>query len=312
MRTLLAIGTIGDFVRQAQTKLAQAGFYNHPCDGWFGKDTANAVGQFQQAHSLPVTRAIDELNWTPLMQSAVPEVGARSLQLTASFENHGFGLAVGNFDGAFLTWGIIGFTLASGKIPAIVLKLSQSAPHAVQQAFGSYAGELLDLMAAPKEKQRSWADSHTLPSGQLAEPWKSMFADFGSYPEVQKEQMELVHSDYQLPAIATCRSLNFTTELGLALCFDIQVQNGGLTPSAMKLITTQRIGGIKEADLLAIVANAVADSASARWKEDVRRRKLTIATGRGTVHGHLYVLEDWGLSQDYTAGVVINERPNAG
>jgi Putative peptidoglycan binding domain/Glycosyl hydrolase family 46 len=304
MRTLLAIGTIGELVRQAQTRLAQAGFYNHSCDGWFGKDTANAVDQFQQANSLRRSGAIDELSWTPLMQSPVPPVSARSLQLTASFENHGFGVAVGNFDGAFLTWGIIGFTLASGKIPAIVLKVNQSAPQTVQQAFGSYAGELLDLMAASTEKQKSWANSHTLPSGQLAEPWKSMFANFGSSPAVQEQQMELVHSDYLVPAITLCRSLDFTSELGLALCFDIQVQNGGIKRAAMKEIAIQRQGSIREADLLAVVANAVANSARARWKEDVRRRKVTIATGSGTVHGHSYVLEDWGLSADYAADEV--------
>ncbi len=28
---------------------------------------------------------------------------------------------------------------------------------------------------------------------------------------------------------------------------------------------------------------------------------VTIATGRGIVHGHEYVLENWGLSSDYQA-----------
>jgi peptidoglycan hydrolase-like protein with peptidoglycan-binding domain len=305
MRALLATGAIGEIVRQAQTKLAQAALYSGSCDGWFGEETAKAVDQFQQAQSLPATGSIDETSWASLMQAPVPPASVRSLQLTASFENHGFGVAVGNFDGAFLTWGIIGFTLASGKISALVLKLNQTDPQKIQQAFGAYTGELLDLMADPKEKQKSWADNHTLSNGQLAEPWKSMFADFGSYPEVQIRQMELVRWDYLLPAITLCRCLNFTSELGLALCFDTQVQNGGIKPAAMKVIATQMQGRTDEGDVLGIVANTVADSATARWKEDVRRRKLAIATDSGTVHGHLYVLEDWGLSADYAAAEIM-------
>ena len=45
------------------------------------------------------------------------------------------------------------------------------------------------------------------------------------------------------------------------------------------------------------LANAVADSANPRWVEDVRERKLSLANGRGTVHGRAYALEGWGLSE---------------
>lgn len=45
-----------------------------------------------------------------------------------------------------------------------------------------------------------------------------------------------------------------------------------------------------------IVANRRADAASARWVEDVRRRKLTIANGAGMVHGRRYDLaDDYGI-----------------
>jgi hypothetical protein len=118
---------------------------------------------------------------------------------------------------------------------------------------------------------------------------------------VQQEQMKQVRSDYLSHAIQTATKLRLSSELGLALCFDICVQNGSITPNAMNEISQKRTDTTSEAELRVIVANAVADAAQPTWREDVRSRKLTIANGRGTVHGHDYVLENWGLSDQHPA-----------
>src|SRR6476620_49640 len=136
MRTLLANGAVGDLVKEIQSALKNAGFDTQGIDGWYGKDTANAVLAFQQAHSLLATGTIDEATWPVLMHVPVPAVSQRSLQLTAAFEGHGFELVVGNFDGALLTWGIIGFTLASGEIQEIISAINDSEPQLIDQAFG--------------------------------------------------------------------------------------------------------------------------------------------------------------------------------
>jgi len=132
-------------------------------------------------------------------------------------------------------------------------------------------------------------------------PGGQMFATFGSFPEVQQEQLKHVRDDYLNPAIQTAKKLGFTTELGLALCFDIHVQNGGIKRAAMARIQQQSQPNIAEADLRQIVANAVADVARLKFREDVRRRKLTVATGQGSVHGHNFDLENWGLSDQFDA-----------
>ena len=301
MRSLFAQGAIGELIRRVQANLTTAGVYHKPCDGWFGKNTADAVNAFQQAKSVPQTATVDDSTWLLLCGDAIPTVSARCLQLTASFENHGFGLAVGNFDKALLTWGIVGFTLASGEIQKIVANVQASHPERLQGAFGSSLAELLDLMQAPKDRQKQWANDHTLRSGQLAEPWRSMFGVFGSFPEVQNEQIALVRSDYLLPALTTCRTFGLRSELGLALAFDIHVQNGGIKPAARKQIQATRHDDTSESELRTLIANAVADCAAAKWREDVRRRKLAVATGRGVVHGYTYVLECWGLSDQFAA-----------
>jgi hypothetical protein len=268
----------------------------------YGKNTANAVSAFQQANGLAATGTLDDVTWPALMQLPVPPVSQRSLQLTAAFEGHGFGLAVGNFDGALLTWGIIGFTLASGEIQQIILAINASAPQLIDQAFGDSKAELLQLMNASKSDQASWANAHTLPKGGLVEPWRTMFSTFGSFSEVQAEQLKHVQADYLAPAIKTAKQLGLASELGLALAFDIHVQNGGIKNAALAKIQQQSALGMAEEDLRVIIANAVADSSRPAYIEDVRKRKLAIAQGQGQVHGHNYVLQNWGLDGSFPAG----------
>lgn len=304
-RNLFAIGAIGDVVQQIQEALIANACALKKADRVYGKDTAAAVTQFQTAKSLAPTGAVDETTWQALMEMPVPAVGDRALQLTAAFEGHGFQLAVGNFDGALLTWGIIGFTMTSGEVQQIVNSVNTAHPELVQNAFADSAEELLQLMSADRAFQKEWANSHTLKNGALAEPWKTMFATFGSFPEVQAEQIKHVRQDYLNPAIVTAGRLGCTSELALALCFDIHVQNGGIKPSVLKALLPQIQAGMNESDVRVLVANAVADSARAAWKEDVRRRKLTVATGDGIVHGHKYHLESWGLSGNFAAPELV-------
>jgi hypothetical protein len=300
-RTLLGPGAIGEIVRQVQQTLISLGFGPPKVDGVFGEATATAVRQFQTAKSLPVTGMLDETTWQPLTNRPVPPAGERSLQLTAAFEGHGFGLAVGNFDGAFLTWGIIGFTMKSKNVQSIVSAVNNTNPELIKQAFGENADELLQLMAASVDFQKRWADEHTVKSRALAEPWRSTFATFGSFPHVQQEQLKHVRENYLSPAIKTAKKLGLTSELALALCFDIQVQNGGIKPATLKSLIRQSQAGTPEPELRKLIANAAADSARQAYREDVRARKTAIATGEGKVHGHLYALNNWGLSGDFAA-----------
>jgi Putative peptidoglycan binding domain/Glycosyl hydrolase family 46 len=306
-RTLVGIGAIGETVRRVQEALIGHGCAQAGADGVFGKNTATAIRSFQKESSLALTGTVDSATWQALMHCAVPSVGNRSLQLTAAFEGHGFELAVGNFDGALLTWGIIGFTLKSGTVQTIVDEMSKAHPELVKQVFGEHTPELIELIKAPPAKQKQWADEHTVKSSALAEPWRSLFATFGSLPEVQQAQLDLVNKGYLAPAIATAKQLGFRSELGLALCFDAQVQNGGVKAAAIKSLLAKAKAGTSERDLRKMLADAVARSAQPAWREDVRQRKLTIATGQGIVHGHKFVLDRWGLSAKFSAAELSHQ-----
>jgi hypothetical protein len=135
----------------------------------------------------------------------VPALDERALALTATFEGHGFELAQGNFDGAGITWGIIGFTLKHGEVGKIVREMQAARPDLVKLAFGDLTPELIRLIDLPLKQQVAFADSVSIPpsKARLAEPWRSCFRVFGLMPEVQEAQLRHAHEHYFQPAQAT-------------------------------------------------------------------------------------------------------------
>jgi peptidoglycan hydrolase-like protein with peptidoglycan-binding domain len=299
-RVLFSSGANGDIVRSLQSQLK---FPPAQVDGQYGKMTATAVTGFQTSNALPATGEVDDDTWVKLMPDPIPEVKQRALQLTAAFEGHGFSLAQGNFDGAGITWGIIGFTLQGGELGKIVKQIEADHPGMVEAAFGSSAAaQLFEILDAAWPAQLSFANSISLGAlkAVLAEPWLSGFRQFGEQPAVQQLQLAIVDTDYFEPALSTASRFNLTTELGVALAFDIHVQNGSVTAAAAQQIeaTLAAHPSDREQDVRVAIANAVANTASnVAFREDVRQRKLTVATGSGQVHGGTYVLRNWGLAE---------------
>ncbi len=294
-RVIFATGVKGDIIRGMQSRL---GLPASQIDSQYGRITAQAVSTFQTSSGLPSTGEVDEDTWAKLMQTPTPAMKERALQLTAAFEGHGFSLAQGNFDGAGITWGIIGFTLAGGELARI---LKQIQAGMLQDAFGESAAQLLAILDATPAQQIAFADGISLGASKtaLAEPWLSGFRKLGEQPAVQQLQLSAVDRNYFQPALLTASRFNLNAELGIALAFDIHVQNGGISAAAAQQIqqTMADHPSDREQDLRVAIANAVADNATnVRFREDVRQRKMTVATGSGQVHGGMFVLRNWGLS----------------
>lgn len=300
-RLLFGTGAKGEIIRRIQRALAAGGFYNDDIDGIYGNDTLTAIAAFQRVNDIEETGLVDDATWEALMKTPIPRVDERCLCLTATFEGHGYTLAQGNFDGAGITWGIIGFTLKHGELAKIIQEAVAEEPETVREAFGDHLDELLEVFEKPMDEQIAWADSISLGSSKatLAEPWKSAFAKFGETELAQRLQLQHVHDSYYAPALATAKRFGLKSELGAALCFDIHVQNGGIKSAAAEAVREKMHEGISELDVRIAIANAVADNALERWREDVRERKLAIAMGEGSVHGSKpLVLRNWGLADD--------------
>jgi hypothetical protein len=298
-RLLFGPGARGQSIRFLQQELVNAGFDTNGVDASYGRGTVNAVQAFQQKHGLPVTGNVDDDTWAAVTNNApIPSLRERCLGLTSTFEGHGFTLAQGNFDGAGVTWGIIGFTLKGGELTKIVNAAHASDAALVRDCFGDCTDTLLNVLGQPQAQQLAWSDSVSSGASKvtLAEPYKSGFRKLGESTLGQQLQQERVDASYFKPALATAKAYGLTTELGVALAFDIHVQNGGIKSSVGAKVRAQTTG-MSEKDVRVAIANGVADSALAAWREDVRTRKLTVATGEGTVHGVHYVLENWGLAE---------------
>src|SRR5438128_3499090 len=205
-RVLFGVGAQGSLIATLQLALAENGFDPKGSDGLYGHDTESAVKNYQTAKDQSATGQVTDDQWQSLTNSDVPDVEARSLQLTSTFEGHGYTLAQGNWDGAWITWGIIGFTLKHGEIQAIVLSIEQQAPECIQQAFGPEADTFMEMIASSPAEQEAFANSITIGS-RLAEPWRTHFQTFGNFPQVQAEQRARAHAAYFSPAARNAAAL---------------------------------------------------------------------------------------------------------
>ena len=296
----------GSIVLHLQRALRDAGHPPGKIDGDFGVGTENAVRHFQRAHGLVATGEVDLALWTRLTgHPAPPPIFERALAVTASFEGHGYTKVAGNFDGALITWGIIGFTLGGGNLQKLMARIEQQDPGAIEDAFGSLATDWLDILKAPKTRQRAWANSVSTGANKvrLQQPWAEAFHRLGLNPEAQKAQNHLAREIYWKAAEGIIRKERLEGELGACLAFDIAVQNGSIDSIDRKHLNRllAETGPVRGEAYRLIVAEAMALGCKPQYQEDVRSRKKTIATGRGRVHMTNYNLEDWGLADRVVA-----------
>lgn len=295
-RTIIGPGAHGEIARTVQNVLLGRSFLQpQQVDGWYWNGTQAAVSRFQTSVGVNANGIVDDVTWAALLPGIpIPSLLERCLALTAAFEGHGYGLPVGDFDGAGLTWGIIGFTLKHGEVGEILREIQTDNPTLIQEMFGPHAAELLRILKRPIDDQLRWAQTITVSGGRLAEPWRTSFQTLGASADVQRIQRAHAERDYFVPACETAAGFGLKTELGAALCFDIHVQNGGVSKRARAAIKPATGG--PESTLRESIARAVGNAARAAYRDDVLARKLTIARGRGKVHGADYELENWGLA----------------
>ncbi|MBP7865112.1 MAG: peptidoglycan-binding protein [Acidobacteria bacterium] len=297
----------GELVRRMQRALQVAGVGPADSDGIFGTDTAKAVAAFQQRQgvTLPAKTAswragqVDGPTWEALTGECKPGLLDRCLQITADFEGHGFGKAAGNYDGTGLTWGIIGFTLKSGEVQAILEEIRDRHPNLIDEAFGPLRDSLLDILAMGRVAQIRWAGglSRGKRKTRLEPAWEAAFQTLGTFPEVQEVQLRRVERYWEI-ARRDAGRFGLTAEPGMALCFDIAVQNGGINFDNEGKRIQQWLDtnpAAQEGEIRVCIAEVVAEASRPEYVEDVQRRKATLATGEGTLHGARYRLADWGI-----------------
>ncbi|MDW5444852.1 peptidoglycan-binding protein [Polaromonas sp. SM01] len=305
-RPYFSRGCKGMIAKRIQTDLQRQGFVaGDPLkfvDGDFGGNTRTALQALQTTRALPVTGAVDGATWQQLTPDPLPSLFERCLQVTAAFEGHGFGLAQGNFDGAGITWDVIGFTQSNREIQAILTAAEQQSPGTLVRVMGPLAAQWQVITAQPLAQQIAWADAMSSGPGKqnLPAPWVQAFARLGDEAAIKRIQMQRAYDRYFVPCATSAATLKLHSELGVLLAFDVHVQNGGFKPDALALAAALPAGtpeGVRRAQL----AEAVANSARPQYRADVLSRKKTMAMGQGVVHGGAYTLAAWGLGEEAAA-----------
>ncbi len=309
-------GSNGEEVACLQRRLAELRLYAGPIDGKFGGGTEIAVRRFQQQCGLVVDGVVGGETWRRLFPVDVEPpapallqqpVEFRCLALTGAFETEApppecfCGLS-GDFDGEGLSFGALQFNFGQGTLQPLLAALQRRHPAVMEEVFGDRLPILRAVLASGRDEQLAFARSIQDPRFRVHEPWRGMFATLGRTTEGQQAQLE-VAGDYMRDAKRLCERFQLTTGRGVALMFDIAVQNGGINTVTAALIDRDlsRIveSGAPDAEVarMRAVANRRAEAAKPRWVEDVRTRKLCIANGEGRVHGSYYQLEQqYGLA----------------
>lgn len=305
-------GSTGPEVNRIQERLQDLGHYRGPLDGIYGGGTESAVKAFQRAEEILVDGIVGPQTWDHLFDTEEIPTPAivdepldyRALALTGSFETGAplpdcFAGLSGDFDGQGISFGCLQWNFGQGSLQPLLTRMVQRHSDVMEEVFGDHLRELKAVLESSLDEQLEWARSiQDTNRDELREPWRGLFKTLGRREAFQDLQVEASDRLYDA-AVDLCQEYDVRSERAVALMFDIKVQNGSI-PSPVKAQILRDFEELPEDEgeepRLRIIANRRAEASKPRWIEDVRSRKLTIATGQGTVHGRRYNLEEeYGL-----------------
>jgi hypothetical protein len=307
-------GMTGSDVVRIQQRLKALKFYAGPVDGDFGGGSEGSLKSFQLSIGRTATGVVDAGTWDALFPGVPPPVsalasaplGTRCLALTGSFETGAhppdcFCGITGDFDGMGISFGALQWNLGQKTLQPLLADAVRQHEDICRSIFHEHLDTMMTLGGESLEEQLRFARSIQTPSFQVIEPWRGMLKALGYTPEFQAIQTARA-AELSARALGLCGDFGLTSRRAAALMFDALTQNGGVRPLVKSQILADftqlsATGEDLEVARMRIIANRVAASARAQYVDDVRVRKLTIAEGRGIVHGIPYDLDNvFGLT----------------
>lgn len=300
-------GASGDDVVQIQKVLQKAGFYAGDVDGLFGDGTETSVKNFQSQAGLTVDGIVGPDTWARLFPETASTLKAddlsrRCLALTGSFETSRlapdcFAAVTGNFDGQGMSFGALQWNFGQETLQPLFQEMLDSHPELSKQIFGKDLEQLQRAIKGGKQSSLLFAASiQDQTKKTITASWKNKFRTLGLTPEFQSIETKGAAAYYGR-AVQLFKDYNLWSVRGLALMFDIAVQNGSISAQVRNFILDD-VGKLdrnssdeeREVAKMRIIAQRRAEAANPNFIEDVRRRKLCIAEGKGVVHGITYDL----------------------
>ncbi len=240
-----------------------------------------------------------------------PPLVRRVLALTSSFETgvgapDAYGIATGNFDGQGLSFGVLQWNIGQGTLQPLWERMRREQRPVLERVLGRELAEFERMLDSDRLRQMEWAltiQRTATRNGKtvwmVSDEWKTQLLALGRTPEMIDIEVEGAQRRFDI-ALEWCREYKLNCERGVALMFDINVQNGKVDRGGAGELIRADIAGIsswlsdeeQQVERMRIIANRRAQVVTLpAWREDVRGRKLTIAEGTGRVHGHDYDLK---------------------
>ncbi len=310
-------GCSGPEVKRLQIKLKNLGFYAGPIEGLFGGGTESAVRTFQRKRGIHVDGKVGQETWAALFDGEsipVPQIREESLQrrclaLTGCFETgcmfpESFSCLTGDFDGQGISLGILQWHFGQQSLQPLLKEMDSLHGNTLREIFGESYKILTEVLyKRGYSDQMAWVQSIQSARHDFYEPWKGLFKTLGRNEAFQDIQTKYSSEAFQR-AVKLCKEYEVWSERALALMFDVVVQNGSIgndTRNKIKLDLSRLAPDMPaeglEVEKMRIVAHRRAEASRSQFREDVRRRKLCCANGKGTVHGIEYDLEhQFGIS----------------
>jgi hypothetical protein len=225
----------------------------------------------------------------------------RIIGLTAMFENTNWETIRGDFDGGGITFGIGEWDMRhDDSLPQLLRDMRSEDQTRFDAIIGDGLPDIQTLLASDTIISQRLALAKTVfqgAPGKLSPQWQKRFQALGQdgrFIAVQARRLKRI----LLPkASELARRFSLHSERGIALMYDVLVQNG--MRQTLDQAITARLSDpslTSETDRMVAIANTVADATKAPVRDDVRARKMTIATGRGEVHGVAYDLDAIGIT----------------
>lgn len=316
--TIYKKGSKGAKVKEIQKALKAKGYYKIAIDGDFGKGTLAAVKNFQKDTGLTVDGIVGPDTWKHLFKKQDKKKNSRAseieesmnykcLTLTGSFETgkqfpECFSGISGDFDGQGLSLGVLQWNFGQNTLQPLLKEMIKKNPKIVKTLFNTISDkkydDLVKALNSDKEKLMEFARSIQHPvKHYIYKPWKKMFKLLGETTEFRDLQVKYSKKQYR-SALKLCSDYGLWSERGIALMFDIKVQNGSISRAVKgeilkafdklpKRLSKENL----EVRKMRIIANKRAEASNPRWIEDVRSRKLCCANSKGIVHGVNYDLD---------------------
>jgi len=221
--------------------------------------------------------------------------------ITKQFEVGNLSQIAGDADGQGLSLGYLQWNIRQGTLQPLLHRMDREYNSEMKSIFGTNYNSIYSMTLDTPANQLKWAVSINDSSNNIITTWNNSFATLCNNVDFKNiEDDAQVYTVKQ--AMRICDRYNLKTVRGFALAFDIVNQNGILEDNinAVKIIDDARVKApnMTEKDLLLVIANAVADTATT-GSDDTLSRKMAIVNGQGYVHYiTLYLDTSYSLSDN--------------